>query len=84
MFENVDRRTTDTGVTGILIAHLRAFGSSELKMCQTPYTFNIQIVNVTDSLTLISAEKTDLLVLAYALCPLFFSNVYFFPGLEQN
>ena len=39
MFENVDgrtdgqtdgRRTTDAGVTGILIAHLRAFGSGEL------------------------------------------------------
>ena len=36
MFENVDRRTdgrrTDAGVTGILIAHLGAFGSGELKM----------------------------------------------------
>ena len=36
MFENVDGRTdggwTDDGVTGILIAHLRAFGSGELKM----------------------------------------------------
>ena len=34
MFENADRRTdggTDAGVTGILIAHLRAFGSGELK-----------------------------------------------------
>ena len=36
MFENVDGRTddgrtTDAGVTGILIAHLRAFGSGELK-----------------------------------------------------
>ena len=30
MFENVDERT-DTGVTGILIAHLGAFGSGELK-----------------------------------------------------
>ena len=29
MFENVDGRT-DAGVTGILIAHLRAFGSGEL------------------------------------------------------
>ena len=26
-----DRRTTDAGVTGILIAHLRAFGSGEPK-----------------------------------------------------
>ena len=26
------RRTTDAGVTGILIAHLGAFGSGELKM----------------------------------------------------
>ena len=46
MFENVDGRTdgrttdgrttdgrtTDAGVIGILIAHLRAFGSGELKM----------------------------------------------------
>ena len=37
MFENVDGRTddgrtTDTGVTGILIAHLGAFGSGELKI----------------------------------------------------
>ena len=31
MFENVDGRTTDARVTGILIAHLRAFGSGELK-----------------------------------------------------
>ena len=41
MFENVDGRTTDgrttdgrtpdAGVIGILIAHLRAFGSGELK-----------------------------------------------------
>ena len=35
MFENVDGRTDDgrtpdAGVTGILIAHLRAFGSGEL------------------------------------------------------
>ena len=35
MFENVDgrtdrRRTKDAGVTGILIAHLGAFGSGEL------------------------------------------------------
>ena len=42
MFENVDGRTTDgrttdgrttdAGVIGILIAHLRAIGSGELKM----------------------------------------------------
>ena len=31
MFENVDGRRTDAGVTGILIAHLGAFGSGELK-----------------------------------------------------
>ena len=30
MFENVDGRT-DTGLIGILIAHLGAFGSGELK-----------------------------------------------------
>ena len=28
-----DGRTTDDGVTGILIAHLGAFGSGELKTC---------------------------------------------------
>ena len=32
LFENVDGRTTDAGVTGILIAHLGAFGSGELKI----------------------------------------------------
>ena len=32
MFENVDGRA-DSGVTGILIAHLGAFGSGELKTC---------------------------------------------------
>ena len=32
MLENVDRRTTDAGVSGILIAHLGAFGSGELKI----------------------------------------------------
>ena len=38
MFENVDGRrttdgrTTDAGVTGILLAHQRAFGSGELKI----------------------------------------------------
>ena len=37
MFENVDGRTDDggmpdAGVTGILIAHLGAFGSGELKI----------------------------------------------------
>ena len=35
MFENVDEQTTDggtdAGVTGILIAHLGAFGLGELK-----------------------------------------------------
>ena len=35
MFENVDGRTTDPGVTGILIAHLGAFGSGELKTNHT-------------------------------------------------
>ena len=38
MFENVDGRTTDegtdAGVTGLLIAHLGAFGSGELKINQ--------------------------------------------------
>ena len=32
MFENVDGQRTDAGVIGILIAHLRAFGSGELKI----------------------------------------------------
>ena len=35
MFENVDERTTDAGVTGILKAHLGAFGSGELKIRTT-------------------------------------------------
>ena len=32
MFENDDGRTPDAGVTGILIAHIGAFSSGELKM----------------------------------------------------
>ena len=32
MFENVDGRMADAGVTGIQIAHLGAFGSGELKI----------------------------------------------------
>ena len=36
MFENVDGRT-DARVTGILIAHLGAFGSGELKIGQIEY-----------------------------------------------
>ena len=32
MFENVDGRTSEVGVTGILKAHLGAFGSGELIM----------------------------------------------------
>ena len=32
MFENVDGRTTDAEVIGILIAHLGASGSGELKI----------------------------------------------------
>ena len=40
MFENVDgRRTTDAGVTGILIAHLGAFGSGELKIEMIAYIY---------------------------------------------
>ena len=37
MFENVDG-LTDAGVTGILIAHLEAFGSGELKMAEEVVT----------------------------------------------
>ena len=36
MFENVEGRTDD-GVTGILIAHLGAFGSGELKIGDLPH-----------------------------------------------
>ena len=43
MFENVDGRTddgrTDAGVTGILIAHLGAFGSGELKISRQKQKF---------------------------------------------
>ena len=34
-------RTTDAGVTGILIAHLGAFGSGELKSQQTLQQLNM-------------------------------------------
>ena len=42
MFENVDGRRIDAGVTGILIAHLGAFRSAELKIGEchaTDYVF---------------------------------------------
>ena len=53
MFENVDGRTddgrtTDAGVTGILIAHLGAFGSGELKnMCGSDYLTFLKILPTT-------------------------------------
>ena len=54
MFENVDGRT-DAGDTGILIAHLGAFGSGELKIrvyctCRCPYdgTKMIKCVNCSE------------------------------------
>ena len=53
MFEIVDgrttddRRRTDAGVTGILLAHPRAFGSGELKIRKkiNPETLNLFINN---------------------------------------
>ena len=35
MFENVDGRMSDAGVIGILIAHLGAFGSGELRISKS-------------------------------------------------
>ena len=44
------RRTTDAGVTGILIAHLGAFGSGELirqnNLRRAPYTLTHSQANV--------------------------------------
>ena len=55
MFENVDGRTdgrtTDAGVTGILIAHLGAFGSGELK--------NKKVEDSVDPDQLASQKPTD-------------------------
>ena len=62
MFENVDGRTddgrtddgrtdgrtTDAGVIGILIAHLRAFGSGELKMRVSPLGLKAPITTAAD------------------------------------
>ena len=53
MFENVDGRTTDAGVTGILIAHLRAFGSGELiKYCLNQQSLTVLGVNLLRSTNL--------------------------------
>ena len=41
MFENVDGRTTDARHTGILIAHLGAFGSGELKITGQPQVIRV-------------------------------------------
>ena len=55
MFENVAgrtddrRRTTDAGVTGILIAHLGAFGSGELKTSDFGAQKN-SLITITNSL----------------------------------
>ena len=45
MFENVDRQTTDARVTGILIGHLGAFGSGELKTWMVCGLFRIILMN---------------------------------------
>ena len=60
MFENVDGRTDD-GVTGILIAHLGAFGSGELKSQQVVKLY-VQIYS--------SMLKQKLLVQKYCLVAL--------------
>ena len=49
MFEIVDGRTTDDGVTGILLAHPWAFGSGELKIFICKY-FSMSILNFTKKL----------------------------------
>ena len=41
MFENVDRRTKDARVTGILKALLGAFGSGELKTGPIPRSSHV-------------------------------------------
>ena len=41
MFENVDGRRTDAGVTGILLAHQWAFSSGEQKKKQGEFLFFI-------------------------------------------
>ena len=57
-----DRRTTDTGVTGILIDHIGAFGSGELKSQTRTYKKknrrnNKQLINIkTTSLELAASE----------------------------
>ena len=48
MFENVDGRRTDTGVTGILIAHFGVFGSGELKVCVFRVT-GLKILRMVDT-----------------------------------
>ena len=40
MFENADGRAMDAGVIGILIAHLGAFGSGELKSCKPNHIYS--------------------------------------------
>ena len=61
MFENVDGRTTDAGVTGILIAHLGAFGSGELKIRK--------ISKVTDYAALRSLHKRNVnFIILILLC----------------
>ena len=58
MFENVDRqtdrrRTTDAGVTGILIAHLGAFCSGELKMKNYPACLKVGFIAISNEAVII-------------------------------
>ena len=57
MFENVDGRT-DARVTGILIAHLGAFGSGELKTrSEVKVTRKLYVTLRTDSVITICLPK---------------------------
>ena len=72
IFENVDGqtdgRTTDAGVTVILIAHLGAFGSGELK-CKGHY----QIGNETQFANLLPTIFSHITMVSYPSLPQAFS-----------
>ena len=84
MFENVDGWMTDARVTGILIAHLGAFGSGELKMATNPELMRVKesvkekfwnLSETSHILNLKSFRSMNTLKLSSKTCQNFFPNI---------
>ena len=77
-----DRRTPDAGVTGILIAHLEAFGSGELKIGKGMP----KIESEKQFLTLIKGPKSVLICQNLPICNprTFLPNINSHSKFEEN